>query len=115
MYDQVRRQNIVDIIRASIQDTQTCKEQNTFTGDEHVSNEVRYKLFIDASEDESLMRFLFAFNILKQETTKYICTDHSADHSQKVRETHCLCYEILMIVTSFQLGQYDSYCTEVHG
>lgn len=51
---------------------------------DHVSNEVRYKLFIDASEDESLMRFLFAFNILKQQYTKFICMDYSADHSQKV-------------------------------
>lgn len=50
-----------------------------------MSNEVRYKLFIDASEDESVLRFLFAFDILKIESTRFICTDRSADHSQKVR------------------------------
>lgn len=72
------------MIHASTHDAQSCIEQSTSTGEEHVSNEVRYKLFIDASEDESLIRFLFAFNILNQKYTKYICMDHSADHSQKV-------------------------------
>ena len=72
------------MIRASTYDAQSCIEQSPFTQDEHVSNQVRYKLFIDASEDESLIRFLFSFNILKQKHTKFICMDNSADYSQKV-------------------------------
>lgn len=38
-------------------------------------NEVRYKLIIDSSQDESLVRLLFSFGILSKEKTKiYVCS-----------------------------------------
>ena len=43
-------------------------------------NEVRYKLIIDPSEDESITRLLFMFGILKRENTRtYMCSDFLGD------------------------------------
>ena len=49
-------------------------------------NEVRYKLIIDPSEDESLTRLLFMFGILKFENTRtFMCSDFPGDSQlQKV-------------------------------
>ena len=49
-------------------------------------NEVRYKLIIDPSEDDSLVRLLFMFDILERdETCLYMCSDFPGDgQSQKV-------------------------------
>ena len=45
-----------------------------------VQNEVRYKLIIDPSEDESITRLLFMFGILQRENTRtYMCSDFSGD------------------------------------
>ena len=38
--------------------------------------EVRYKLIIDPSEDDSLVRLLFSFGVLKREETHvFMCSD----------------------------------------
>ena len=49
-------------------------------------NEVRYKLIIDSSEDESIVRFLFTFGVLRRERTRiYICSSFPGDgEAQKV-------------------------------
>ncbi len=49
-------------------------------------NEVRYKLVIDPTEDNSLMHLLIAFGVLKREKTRiYVCSDFPGDsHIQKV-------------------------------
>ena len=49
-------------------------------------NEVRYKLVIDSSEDDSLVRLFFKCGVLKEDTTKiYICSDFPEDgQTQKV-------------------------------
>ena len=49
-------------------------------------NEVRYKLIIDSSEDESVIRFLFTFGVLQRENTRmYICSKFPGDgETQKV-------------------------------
>ena len=47
-------------------------------------NEVRYKLIIDSSEDESLVRLLFSFGILKRHKTRiYICSKLLGDAENK--------------------------------
>ena len=49
-------------------------------------NEVRYKLLIDHSEDESLVRFLFKFGILKRSNCRiYALSKLPGDRLQKVR------------------------------
>ncbi len=49
-------------------------------------NEVRYKLIIDPTEDNSLMHLLIAFGVLKRDKTRiYVCSDFPGDsHIQKV-------------------------------
>ncbi len=43
-------------------------------------SEVRYKLIIDPSEDDSLFRHLFKFGVLRKEQTyTYICSDLVSD------------------------------------
>lgn len=48
---------------------------------EHLEeNDVRYKLLIDSSEDDSLIRLLFKYNILKKDTTHvFVGSDFSED------------------------------------
>ena len=56
-------------------------------------NEVRYKLVIDPTEDNSLMHLLIAFGVLKREKTRiYVCSDFPGDsHIQKVTEIVLSC------------------------
>ena len=43
-------------------------------------NEVRYKLLIDPSEDDSLVRLLFSFDVLERENTRiFMCSDFPED------------------------------------
>ncbi len=76
---QVTRRDILDILRASLEDRPQEKQD---LGE----NEVRYKLIIDPSEDDSLVRLLFTFAILKRENTRvFVCSDFPADgHLQKI-------------------------------
>ena len=50
--------------------------------------EVRYKLIIDPSEDDSLVRLLFSFGVLqRKETRMFVCSDFPGDSQlQKVRK-----------------------------
>ena len=54
-------------------------------------NEVRYKLLIDTSEDESLVRFLFDFDVLDRSKTRiYVCSSFPGDlPEQKVSRPFC--------------------------
>ena len=49
-------------------------------------NEMRYKLIIDSSEDNSVIRLLFSTGVLKREKTRmYMCSDfHGDSQLQKV-------------------------------
>ena len=50
-----------------------------------VQSEVRYKLIIDPSEDESLVRLLFTFNVLKKdETSIQVCSSFPGDKHLEV-------------------------------
>lgn len=70
------RRNILDILRDSLLD----KPKNNQEDDE-----VRYKLIIDSSEDSSLLRLLFTFNVLKYENTRtYVCSDFPGDSHQNM-------------------------------
>ena len=75
----VVRRGILSILKDSLKD---CP-QNL----QHLSeNEVRYKLVIDPSEDDSLVRLLFTFQVLiKTKTRMYVCSDFPGDsHLQKI-------------------------------
>ena len=69
----VKRRGILEILRASLADRPQEKQD---LGE----NEVRYKLIIDPSEDDSLVRLLFTFGILKRDNTRiFVCSNFPAD------------------------------------
>ncbi len=83
----VTRRSILEVLENSLQD----KPQ----GSRDISeNEVRYKLIIDPSEDDSLVRLLFYFGVLERGNTKmFVCSDFPGDSQlQKVCvHIHVLC------------------------
>ena len=84
----VQRRSILDILRASLAD----KPQD--------GDEVRYKLIIDSSEDSSLLRLLFAFEVLKYENTRtYVCSDFPGDsHQNMVCVCVCVCVCVVFAI-----------------
>lgn len=73
----VNHHSILDILHDSVKDQPQLHSED---------NEVRYKLVIDSSEDNSLLRLLFAFGVLKEKDTRtYMCSDFPGDtHQQNV-------------------------------
>ena len=76
--DNVVQRHILDILRDSLADRPN--EAN------RTENEVRYKLIVDPSEDDSLVRLLFTFGVLDRQSTRvFVCSDFPGDtHLQKV-------------------------------
>lgn len=75
----VKLRNLIEILIASL--------ANKHSDNLCAENEVRYKLIVDPSEDESLIRQLFTFGVLKRETTRVLaCTKFPGDRDfQKVK------------------------------
>ena len=69
--------NILDVIKETLEDNPEGNRDE---------NEVRYKLVIDPTEDNSLMHLLIAFGVLDRKKTRmYVCSDFSGDSQiQKV-------------------------------
>ena len=80
-YDKVPKRNILVVLKDSL------KDRPSQDGQDIAENEVRYKLIIDPSEDDSLIRLLFSLGVLERENTRmYVCSDFPGDsHIQKVR------------------------------
>ena len=76
--DRVAQRQILDILHDSLADRPNKANCN--------ENEVRYKLIVDPSEDDSLVRLLFTFGVLdRKKTHVFMCSDFSGDtHLQKV-------------------------------
>ena len=76
--DNIVQRHILDILRDSLADRPN-KANRT-------ENEVRYKLIVDPSEDDSLVRLLFTFGVLDRQSTRvFVCSDFPGDtHLQKV-------------------------------
>ena len=71
--EHVQSRGILEIVRDSLQDRPQDQQDIT-------ENEVRYKLIIDPSEDDSLVRLLFAFGVLERDNTRmYVCSDFPGD------------------------------------
>ena len=85
--DGLKQRSIIEILRNSLADkpyvsqTATNKVMATQSPSlDDTQNEVRYKLIIDPSEDESITRLLFMFGILKRDNTRtYMCSDFLGD------------------------------------
>ena len=83
--DNLHQRTIVEILQSSLDDKPfvvhrpVSKRISSLSNDD-TQNEVRYKLIIDPSEDESITRLLFTFGILKHENTRtFICSDFPGD------------------------------------
>ena len=94
----MEQKSIIDILHNSLADkpylSQTVtKMRPPQSSDDNTQDEVRYKLIIDPSEDESITRLLFMFGILEHENTRtYICSDFLGDGQlQKVNCTNISC------------------------
>ena len=83
----VRRRDAVQVLKDSLKDTPTTED------------EVRYKIIIHSSEDDSLVRVLFQHKLLERENTRiYMCSDFPGDTElQKVR------WKLLFITIAMQL------------
>ena len=79
-YDEVQNRNILAVLKDSLDD------RPSQDGRDMSENEVRYKLIIDPSEDDSLIRLLFSLGVLVREKTRmYVCSDFPGDSQiQKV-------------------------------
>ena len=78
--EQVQTRGILDVMKDSLEDR---PQQH---GRDMTEAEVRYKLIIDPSEDDSLVRLLFSFGVLQREKTRmFVCSDFPGDSQlQKV-------------------------------
>ena len=86
--EQPKKRNIIEILNESLADKPTEPTVKPQTGTlarlphlpHDVQKEVRYKLIIDPSDDESISRLLFMFNILRPYNTRtYMCSDFPGD------------------------------------
>ena len=79
--DLVEQHSVLTVLRSSL---------STHHEDLSVENEVRYKLLIEPSEDDSLIRLLFAYEVLNRDSTKIlVCSNKFPGDSeaQKVIKT----------------------------
>ena len=68
--DQVPCRSILEVLKDSLED---CPQQQ---GKDMAEAEVRYKLIVDPSEDDSLVRLLFSFGVLQRKETRiFMCSD----------------------------------------
>jgi len=64
----VQRRDTVQVLKDSLYDTPT------------IEDEVRYKIIIHSSEDDSLVRVLFQHKLLQRQNTRiYMCSDFPGD------------------------------------
>ena len=78
----LKQRNVIEILQDSLQD----KPNHSLHGDQETYDEVRYKLIIDPSEDDSVSRLLLMYKILDPKKTRtFVCSDFPEDsHLQKV-------------------------------
>ena len=92
----VKQRSVLSILKDSLNDKPK---------DLSAENEVRYKLIIDSSEDESVIRFLFSFGVLQRKKTRmYICSKFPGDgETQKVLTL----FNHVIIGVTFSLDQHN--------
>ena len=80
--DSVQYRSNFDVLKESLEDCSSSYINKVHTS---IQTEVRYKLIIDPSEDDSLVRLLFKYGVLEREKTRlYICSDFPGDSHTRV-------------------------------
>ena len=98
--DDLKQKSIIEILRSSLADKPYAHQlprtpskviSPAQSSHDDTQNEVRYKLIIDPSEDESITRLLFMFDILKREHTRtYMCSDFLGDGQLQKVNNYCI-------------------------
>jgi len=84
-----KHRTIVEILRDSLAD-KPDKSQAKHKLFDDTQNEVRYKLIIDQSKDESITRLLFMFGVLKFKTTRsFMCSNFPGDSQLQKVNNYC--------------------------
>ena len=79
--------SILGVLKNSLADHVSSEGDNIHNS---IQSEVRYKLIIDPSEDDSLVRLLFTNGVLKRDNTcLYICSDFPGDTQLRVSILLC--------------------------
>ena len=89
-YDQMAKRNILEIVNESLCDLSLTVEGENHDDDDEQINfseyNVRYKLIIDNSEDDSAVRYLFSCNILDRKETQIVaCSEFPEESGMHVR------------------------------
>ena len=81
-HTKLRHCSILDILKDSLQDHAKSETDAVHSS---IQSEVRYKLIIDPSEDDSLVRLLFMYGVLEEKKTRlYICSDFAGESQLRV-------------------------------
>ena len=110
--DGLKQRTIIEILRSSLADKPFNKDNTKLVSTTNIKssdktwntndtrNEVRYKLIIDPSEDESIIRLLFMFGIINHDNTRtYMCSDFPGDSLlQKVSNFFVNIFCVLMFL-----------------
>ena len=87
-YEAANKRHILDILRESLNDKASSEQCNDISTNlsKSTESEVRYKLLIDPSEDDSLVRLLFTSKCLtRKHTHVFVSSDLPGDSDlQKV-------------------------------
>ena len=79
--ESISKRGILSTLKDSLEDRPQSQQNLS-------ENEVRYKLIIDPSEDDSLVRLLFTFNVLERAKTRvYVCSDFPGDSQLQMINT----------------------------
>jgi len=108
--ERLRQRNVIEILQNSLQD----KPNRSLHGDQETYDEVRYKLIIDPSEDDSLSRLLLMYKILDPKKTKtFMCSDFPEDSQlQKVGSDRAyVCGNLHCVVCRGKFVFSEVHCT----
>ena len=87
----MKHRNVLEMVNESLCDLPRIMESENSEENELdiancTENNVRYKLIIDSSEDESAVRYLFSCNILDREKTRMVaCSEFLEESGMHVR------------------------------
>ena len=79
----LHQRNVLEVLKSSLEDHRHSKTDEVHS---KIQCEARYKLIIDPSEDDSIVRLLFTHGVLVREHTRvYTVSDFYKDKQLKVR------------------------------
>ena len=84
----MKKRNILEMVKESLCDLPLSVNGENHEEDEQINyteDNVRYKLIVDNSEDDSAVRYLFPCNILDREKTQMVtCSDFPEESGMHV-------------------------------